>query len=254
MRNIKLTLEYDGTHFNGWQIQNPKDRTVQGEIEKALRKIFKRSRSHPSRLIGSGRTDSGAHALGQVANFKIDASMPAKEMLRALNGNLPDDIVILDAKDVDEKFHAQFDAKQKTYRYVILHRPTRGAAQRNFYWHYPYKLNLGLIKKEIKDLIGQKDFRSFMASDSAEKGKKKDTIRRIYNARITKQKDFLYIDITANGFLYKMVRNIVGTLVDVGTGHRPSGSIRTILKKKNRLYASDTAPAKGLFLLKVVYR
>src|SRR3989338_11342713 len=136
MRNIKITIEYDGTLFNGWQIQNSQNRTVQGEIEKALRKIFKK----PIRVLGSGRTDSGAHAKGQVANFKVDSTMPTAEIVSALNGNLPEDIVILDAKEVAANFHAQFDAKQKTYRYTILNRKPRAGIDRHFCWHYPYKL------------------------------------------------------------------------------------------------------------------
>lgn len=252
MRNIKLTIEYDGTHFNGWQIQDPQDRTVQGEIEKALHKIFSRS-GKPSRLFGSGRTDSGAHAIGQVANFKTQSKMPIREIVNALNGNLPEDIAVLDAEEVSANFHSQFDAKKKTYRYVILHRKVRGAVQKGYYWHYPYRLNLARLKKEAKDLIGKKDFRSYMASDPHEK-KNKDTIRSVYAVKVTKKKDFIWIEITASGFLYKMVRNIVGTLVDVGNGRMPPGSIKVILKKKNRIFASDTAAAKGLFLVDVAYK
>ena len=253
MRNIKITVEYDGTHFKGWQIQNPQDRTVQGELEKALQKIFERSRSDSIRVFGSGRTDSGAHAKGQVANFKIDSTMPTTEIVNALNGNLPEDIVILDAKEVAANFHAQFDAKQKTYRYTILNRKPRAGIDRHFCWHYPYKLNLNLLKKEAKALVGKHDFRSFMASDPHEKIKDKNTVRQIYAVKITKRGEYLWIDITANGFLYKMVRNIVGTLVEVGNSRIPPGSVNAILKKKNRIYASDTAPAKGLCLLKVSY-
>lgn len=252
MRNIKLTVEYDGTNFNGWQIQDPKDRTVQGEIEKALHKIFARS-GKPSRLIGSGRTDSGAHALGQIANFKTTSPMPTREIVNALNGNLPEDIAILDAEEVSENFHSQFDAKKKTYRYVILHRKVRGAVQRGYYWPYPYRLNLARLKKEAKDLIGKKDFRSFMARDPHET-KDKDTVRTIYAVKVLKKKNYIFIEITASGFLYKMVRNIVGTLIDVGNGRLPPESIKAILKKKDRMFASDTAPAKGLFLVDVSYK
>ena len=253
MRNIKITIEYDGTLFNGWQIQNREDRTVQGEIEKALQKIFRRSGSGPIRVFGSGRTDSGAHAKGQVANFKIESLMPATEITNALNGNLPEDIVILKSEEVNLDFNAQFSAKRKTYRYTILNRKSRGVIERNFCWHYPYKLNLSLMKEEAKALIGKKDFRSFMASDPHEKIKDKSTVRQVYEAKVAKKGAFLWIDITANGFLYKMVRNIVGTLVEVGTGRLPPGSVNAILKKKNRIYASDTAPAKGLCLLNVSY-
>lgn len=249
MRNIKITVEYDGTDFQGWQIQDPKDRTVQGEIESALLKIFK----EPIRIFGSGRTDSGAHAKGQVANFKVGSPMPTKEIVNALNGNLPEDIVIIEAKEVAADFHAQFNAKRKTYRYAILNRKPRAVLERRYCWHYPYTLDLSLLRKEAKALVGKKDFRSFMASDPHEKIKEKSAVRQIYAIKITKKNGFLLIDITASGFLYKMVRNIVGTLVEAGTGRLPPGSLITILKNKNRTLASDTAPAKGLCLLEVRY-
>lgn len=246
MRNIKLTIEYDGTDLAGWQTQSQNNRTVQGEIEKALKTIFKKK----IHLIGSGRTDAGVHALGQVANFKTDAKMATEEITRALNGNLPADIVILKAQEISSNFHAQYSAKRKTYRYTILNRRQRPALQKNFCLHIPYKLNLSLMKKAAKDFVGRKDFRSFMASGSESK---KDTTRTIYKISLRKIQDFILIDITANGFLYKMVRNIVGTLLDIGSGKIDKNSVKAILKQKTRLAAGVTAPAKGLSLIKVEY-
>jgi len=251
MRNIKLTIEYDGTNFNGWQIQGQGHRTVQGDIETALQKIFKKK----IRLIGSGRTDSGVHALGQVANFTIASKMPTGEIIKALNGNLAEDVVVLDAKEVPVPFHAQYNAKRKTYRYTILNRKATCAQQRNFCLYFPYKLNLTAMRQEAKSLVGKKDFRSFMASDAKKRLKiaEKDTVRTIYRLDIKKKKDLLLIEIEANGFLYKMVRNIVGTLLDIGTGKLPPGSLKEILSQRNRQFAADTAPAKGLCLIDVKY-
>lgn len=257
-RNIKLTIEYDGTDFNGWQIQNhrrnssnSRKRTVQGEIEKALKKIFKK----PVKLYGSGRTDSGVHALGQVGNFKTTSKMPTDEIIRALNANLPEDIAILNAEDVASDFHAQYSAKSKTYRYTVLNRAGRCAQQRDFCLYFPYKLNLTAMREESKCLIGRKDFRSFTASDPARRkaGKDNNTTRTVKKIAIRKKGDAVTFDIQANGFLYKMVRNIVGTLLDIGTGRLPKGSIKKILAAKNRDSAGNTAKSKGLALLEVCY-
>jgi len=251
MRNIRLTIEYDGTKFKGWQVQAQRNRTVQGEIEKALKKIFNKR----IRLIGSGRTDSGVHALGQVANFKTASQMEASEMLRALNGNLPEDISVLEARDARDDFHSQYGAKRKTYRYTILNRKIRCSQQRYFLFQFQYKLNITKMRSASKALIGKKDFRSFMAADPAQKrsGKSKNTVRTIYKITIKKSGDLITIDIEANGFLYKMVRNIVGTLIEIGSGKRPKEEISDILRKKDRISAGDTSPAKGLCLLNVSY-
>ena len=246
-RNIKLTLEYDGTHFNGWQIQDPKQRTVQGEIEKVLFRIFKKK----CKLIGSGRTDSGVHAQGQVANFKIKSAMTPLKILKAANAWLPPDISVTLVEEAPLKFHAQYSAKGKTYRYSILNRPSRSALARQFSFFYPHPLNLSLIRREAKNLLGKKDFKSFQAADLARS--ERNTIRTIKNLQIKKHKDFIHIDIEADGFLYKMVRNIVGTLLEVACARRPEGSVKKILHKKNRQQAGQTAPALGLCLLEVKY-
>jgi tRNA pseudouridine38-40 synthase len=250
MRNIKLTIEYNGTNLSGWQYQ-PDKRTVQGEIQSALKIIFK----NDIHLNGSGRTDAGVHAAGQVANFKIDSAMKPAEIVRALNGNIKDDISIICAEDVPENFHSRYSAKQKTYRYTILNRASRPALEKDYVLHVPYKINLTAMKNEIPALLGKHDFLSFTASDPSQRGKltNKDTTRTIYDLRIQKKAQLITIEVTANGFLYKMVRNIVGTLLDVGTGNIPSGAIKKILKAKSRLFARATAPAKGLMLLNVVY-
>ena len=251
MHNIKLTIEYDGTNFNGWQIQKQNNRTVQGEIERALKLIFKKR----IKLTGSGRTDSGVHAFGQVANFKTDSRLTEIEIQKALNANLPEDITILKSEDVPLTFHAQYSAKRKTYCYCILNRPFRCAQQRNYYLHVPYKINLQRMREEAKALVGRKDFRAFMATDAAQRNtiKEKNTVRTVYHLEIRKKENFLYIEIEANGFLYKMVRNIVGTLLEISTKNLPKGSMRKILQTKTRNSAGHTAPARGLCLIDVTY-
>ncbi|MBI5416052.1 MAG: tRNA pseudouridine(38-40) synthase TruA [Candidatus Omnitrophica bacterium] len=247
-RNIKLTLEYDGTGFNGWQIQARHQRTVAGEIEKALKKIFRKN----IRLIGSGRTDSGVHALGQAANFKTTSPMKPDQMRRALNANLPDDIAVLKVEEVLAGFHAQYSVRSKTYRYTILNRDVRGPLQRRYCLVYPYPLNLRRMKEEAKALVGRHDFRSFQAANPS-RDEKATTVRTVRRVGITKKGDFIHIDIEADGFLYKMVRNIVGTLLEVGQGRLPKGSIRSILAQKDRALAGDTARPQGLTLVKVEY-
>ena len=247
-RNIKLTIEYDGTDFEGWQIQKKGHRTVQGEIEKALRQIFKKS----TRLIGAGRTDSGVHAFGQVAHFKVHSKMELAEIQRALNANLPGDIVVRQIAAVPLNFHAQYKVKTKTYRYTILNRWEPSAQLRNFCWHVPRPVNVALLRREAKELIGRKNFRSFMAADPAFT-QDKNTVRTVQSLTIRKKADFIYIDITGDGFLYKMVRTITGTLVQIGQGRLPPGSIKNILRKKDRRFAGYTAKPQGLCLLEIKY-
>jgi len=248
-RNIKLTIEYDGTAFNGWQVQPNNQRTVQGIIEKAVQKIFNKK----IRVIGSGRTDSGVHALGQVANFKVKSDLPLIKIRGALNANLPVDVVILKVEEVPLDFHARYSVKAKTYRYTVLYRKTRCARQRHFCLLYPYPLNLSHMRQEAKILVGRHDFKSFQAVDAAKPKRGENTVRTIKRLEIKKKGDYIYIDIEANGFLYKMVRNIVGTLLEIGTRKLPKGSMKNILSKKDRTAAGPTAKSHGLALVEVKY-
>jgi tRNA pseudouridine38-40 synthase len=251
MPHFKLTLEYDGTKFCGWQIQQKNVRTVQGELKHALDIICK----EPITVIGAGRTDSGVHALGQVAHFKTHTSISPKILLRALNANLPDDVAVLKVQCAKTNFHAQYCAKSKIYRYTILNQQTRRVKRRGFYHQVHHKLNDRLMKSEAKVLIGRHDFRAFVASDPQlkKKNKIKNTIRNIKNISIKKSHEFLHINIEANGFLYKMVRNIVGTLIQIGLGKISKGELKKSLRSKCRKNAGPTAPAQGLCLLKVKY-
>ncbi len=251
MRNIKLTIEYDGSQFNGWQIQESSQRTVQGEVEKILQRIFK-TKIH---LHGSGRTDSGVHALGQVAHFKVDTAKTVSEIQSAINANLPRDIAIIDAQEMNEDFHAQFSAQEKTYRYTILNRAIRSPQYRNSTFYVPYSLNLAQMRKAAKILIGKKDFQIFTSLESARirSGKSRGTIRTIKKLKITKRGELIFLDITADGFLYRMVRNITGALLEVGQGRLPLTDLKRALTHTIKLNAFKAAPAWGLTLWEVKY-
>ncbi len=246
MKTFKLTIEYDGSDFNGWQIQAKGERTVQGEIEAVLLKIYKK---HVV-LIGAGRTDSGVHARGQVAHFRVDTDMPVWEIQAALNHNLPSDIVISRVEAVDKDFHAQFSAKAKVYSYSILNRRYPTALERKRCYYCPRKLNLSLMKREAGSFVGKKDFKSFANRD---RSRTCDAIRTIKRLDIRRKGDMISVTVEAEGFLYKMVRNIVGTLLEVGSGRFPPGSVRAMLKERDRKAAGLAAPAQGLCLEEVKY-
>jgi tRNA pseudouridine38-40 synthase len=247
LKTFKLTLEYDGTRFNGWQIQANDQRTVQGELEAVLSKIFKVDRMV---VIGSGRTDSGVHARGQVAHFRVVTDMPADEIMRALNYNLPRDIVVVKSEEVPRKFHAQRSAKSKVYSYTVLNRTYASALERHRCLFFPRKLNMKLMRQEAKALVGRKDFRSFANID---RSRTCGAVRTIKSLEIRKRGDIIRFTIESNGFLYKMVRNIVGTLLEVGSGRFPSGSIVKMIKSKDRRAAGLAAAPQGLCLEEVKY-
>lgn len=255
MRNIALVIEYDGTDYCGWQIQKfrrvslkkeaPHKKTVQETIEKVLKKILE----EPVRLIASGRTDSGVHAWGQVANFKTKSKISLLKLKGALNGNLPRDIRIKSTLEKDLDFHSRFQAKSKSYRYRILNKKVPSVFTRNYFHFIPYSLDWKAMRREARVLVGSHDFSSFQA-----KGKKEvNPFRRIDTLKIFRKNGEISIEIKANGFLYNMVRNIVGTLIEVGRGRLKKGAVKEILEKKNRKFAGATAPAKGLCLMKVNY-
>ena len=251
MRNIKIEIEYDGTNYKGWQIQRkpdgiPTQKTIQGVIERVLSGILQED----MRVTGSGRTDSGVHAVGQIANFKTKSKMPMAVMQRALNALLPKDIVIVDIEEAKPDFNSRFDALSKTYRYQILNRNYATAFDRLYQCHVPYKLDYRLMAREGRVLIGRKDFKSFQASDK----KERNSVRNIKRLSVRKDGSIINIDIEANGFLYNMVRNIVGTLIEIGRGKLSPGSMKSILREKDRTKAGPTAPAKGLSLMRVRYR
>jgi len=246
LSNIKLTIAYDGTRYAGWQIQK-NAKTVREEIEKALKKILKEK----IRVTASGRTDSGVHARQQVANFKTKKDFPLARLEAALNSNLPRDISVINIKRAASRFHSQYDAKSKLYRYTILSGRIEDPFLRNYYYKVPYNLDTALMRKEARALRGRHDFKSFQAKSAL--SRIKNTVRTIKRISIKRDNSFIYIEIEASGFLHNMVRNIAGTLIEIGRGYLPKGSMRKILRSKDRRKAGPTAPAKGLTLLRVKY-
>ena len=245
MKTYKLIMEYDGTAYHGWQIQAG-DVTLQETIEKALSQMTK----EPVRVEGSGRTDAGVHALGQVASFKTESRIPAEGFLAGLNSLLPDDIVILDCEKVSDDFHARFSAKTKTYQYRIYNQQIPLAVGRQYAWHIRKPLNIDAMNQAAGHIIGTHDFKSFEGTGSP----KAHTVRTVVHAIVEKTSEgFVLFEITADGFLRYMVRNLVGTLVDVGMGKTTPDEFKQILKAKNRDRAGATAPARGLFLVAVGY-
>jgi len=244
-KNFKITIEYDGTLYHGWQRQK-NERTVQGEIEKALftmtgKKIF---------LTASGRTDAGVHAFGQVANFHCDTDLSPQTFQNGLNSLTQDDIVILSCAVVDKKFHSRFDVKSKTYYYKLLNRNLPAAINRQYSWFIKKKLDLDTMRRAISHIIGSHDFKAFEGTGSP----RSHTTRCIMKADIVQQKNgLIVIEIEADGFLRFMVRNIVGTVVDVGLEKITADEFKMILLSKDRSKAGATAPPNGLFLMQVKY-
>lgn len=246
-RNIKIILEYDGTNYHGWQSQAGSGRpTVQETVERAIREL-----SHEEvDLYSSGRTDAGVHAFGHVANFTTTMTMPPEAWSPALNHHLPSDIRVLRSEEVVSDFHARYSASGKTYRYVILNRHAPSALYRDRAWHVPKKLNLPAMRRAAKYLVGTHDFSAFRASTC---GAKKP-VRTLKSLVIEKQDDFVEIMLEADAFLQYMARNIAGSLVEVGLGRLRSRTIKDILLSRDRTRAGRTAPAQGLYLVRVTYR
>ncbi|MBQ3408735.1 MAG: tRNA pseudouridine(38-40) synthase TruA [Clostridia bacterium] len=247
MRNIRLTIEYDGKDFNGWQKQ-PNKLNIQGEIERAIAEL---TGDENVDLIASGRTDAGVHALGQVANFKTEnLSIPIEKFALAINTKLKKSIRVIKAEEVDERFHSRYTCKKKTYRFVINNNECESAIYRNLEYHMPVKLDIKKMQEAIRYFEGEHDFKAFKASGTSSKS----SVRTIYKAEVRPAENGrIYIELTGNGFLYNMVRIIAGTLVDVGMGKTPVEDIPSIIADGDRMRAGRTLPPNGLFLLKVNY-
>ncbi len=244
MRNIKITIEYDGKDFNGWQKQ-PNKLNIQGEIERAIEIVT----GEKVDLIGSGRTDAGVNALNQVANFKIENNIPIEKIPYALNSQLKKSIRIKKAEEVDERFHSRYHCKKKTYQYTINNSEQGTAIYRYMQYHYQYKLDENKMNEAVKYLIGEHDFKSFKASG----GSGKTTVRVIYDASVKRDGDLIYITLTGNGFLYNMIRIIAGTLIEIGEEKYEPSKMKEILDAKDRSLAGKTLPANGLCLMNVIY-
>lgn len=247
MRNIKLTIHYDGTGYHGWQVQSNAD-TIQGRVLSALATMLK---NDAITCTGASRTDAGVHAIGQIANFQIPAenTISCAAFQRGLNSLTPEDIFITRVQEVAPDFHARFDARAKTYCYQILNAPTGSIYDYRFSWHIRQPLQLDAMRTASRHLVGCHDFASFQASScSAE-----TSIRTVFGIHIFRKKAMIRCFINANAYLHRMVRNIVGTLVDVGMKKRMPEEVGEILRAKDRRLAGVTAPARGLFLKKVHY-
>jgi tRNA pseudouridine38-40 synthase len=245
MRNIKLTIEFNGTNYHGWQIQKDEN-TVQQILRDALCKILNR----PITLHGSGRTDAGVHALGQVANFLTDATMDLGSLRLAVNSIIPKDIVVKQAEEAGLTFHARYSAKSRTYWYLVWNSSVRSAFYERFSWHIVHSLNVPSMREAAQCLIGTHDFLSFQGADK-ENGHAVREVKSFY-FRETRQ-NLIIFSISANAFVKHMVRNIIGTLADVGKGKMSVEEFKTVLEKRDRTLAGITAPAQGLFLKSVHY-
>lgn len=244
MRNIKLTIEYDGTNYLGWQKQK-NGATIQGTLEEAIKLLTKEE----IELVGSSRTDTGVHAKAFIANFKTNSTIPADKFREAINHKLPEDIVIIKSEEVDINFHSRYDAKGKTYSYSIINRDIYPAIGRNYLYHVKKKLNINSMKEACKYFIGTYDFSAFKSSGSSVK----TSIRTIKDLHIDEKNEIIKIYVTGDGFLYNMVRIIVGTLLMVGNNKIKPEEITNIIESKDRQKAGICVPAKGLTLEKVYY-
>ena len=242
--NIKLIIEYDGTNYHGWQVQ-AKGKTVQGILERALFTFF----GNPIRLSGSGRTDAGVHALGQGANFSCDQEPDLHRLQRGLNALTPNDITVKAVEIVPDSFDARRGGRSRVYEYRILNRPSPSPFFLKYAWHVHDALDVEAMQEAIRCLVGEHDFSSFQAAgcDAVH------PVRTVYRVSVDGRDELLVLTIEATAFLRHMVRNIVGTLVEVGRAERSPKSFSELLESRDRTRAGPTAPAHGLFLMEVKY-
>lgn len=245
MKNYKITIQYDGTRYKGWQVQKSTDMTIQGKIQSVLSEMT----GQEIEVIGSGRTDAGVHAYGQVANFHVPEHFKAQEILEYLNQYLPMDIAVLDIEEVDERFHARFHATSKTYIYRIHTSTIPNVFERKYMYTYTESLNVEQMKKAANFMIGTHDFAAFCGN----KKMKKSTVRTVSSIDIVEKESEIEICYTGDGFLQQMIRIMTGTLIEVGNGTKNPEDILSILLCKVRENAGYTVPAEGLSLKRVLY-
>lgn len=243
-RNIKLVIAYDGSPYHGWQKQ-PNADTIQQQLESAIERLCGRF----IETTGASRTDAGVSALAQTVNFRIDSPIPTDNFPKAITDLLPAEIAVVSAEEVPDDFNAISAAKSKQYRYTICTGQTPPVLQIKHCWHYPYDLNLDNMDKAAKLLIGTKDFKSFASAGDT----RTSSTRTITGCSVTGDNDWIYIDVEGSGFLYNMVRNITGTLIEIGRGRWTPDYIEDILIAKDRTAAGPLAPAAGLCLMKIDY-
>jgi tRNA pseudouridine38-40 synthase len=244
VRNIKLTITYDGSGYSGWQTQRGK-RTIQEELNNAIGNLT----GHKVTVHGASRTDARVSALGQVGLVQIDSPIPAKNLAKAINDRLPPDIAVTEAVEVPNGFDVIGDAKSKLYRYTIFTGPVRPVLDTRRCWHLPHPLDIAAMSRAATMLVGRKDFKSFAAA----KDRRESSVRTILRCEVTRDGNWVHVDVEGDGFLYYMVRNIVGTLVEVGVGRWKPERIGEILEARDRTAAGPTAPAEGLCLMWIRY-
>lgn len=244
MRNIKLTIQYDGTKYHGWQSQENAV-TVQDVLENAVMQITGKR----PKIIGCSRTDTGVHAKRFVCNFRSETNIPERKLPLAINTKLPEDVVCIGAEDVEMDFHSRYQAKKKTYTYYIQNSQFPDVFKLNYAWHFPYSLDIDEMKKAAEAFLGEHDFIGFAASGFTVK----TTVRTIYSINVEKVEDLIKITVTGNGFLYNMVRIMAGTLAFCGCGKLKASDMADIIASCDRKRAGITAPAQGLYLTEVYY-
>jgi tRNA pseudouridine38-40 synthase len=242
--NIKVVLEYDGSAFAGWQLQ-PHRRTVEAEVRRALSRL---PGAEP-RLQAAGRTDAGAHALGQVAGFRFSGGVPVSRLAAALNAWLPEDVSVLSAEEMPDGFHPRFSARWRRYRYRYLDRSARAAVGRQYCWQVPRRLDVELMSEGARHLVGRHDWTSFCSA--AEPAGER--VRELREANVARNGRYVELELVAEGFLRGLARGIAGALAEVGSGRRPPGWVAELLAARNRHQSPRTAPARGLTLMEVIY-
>jgi tRNA pseudouridine38-40 synthase len=240
-----MVLAYDGTRYQGWQRQGNTENTIQGRLEQTLGRILEQE----VEVSGSGRTDAGAHARGQVASFHAETEMPAEELLKSLRRYLPDDLGVLSLTDAAPRFHARLNAREKTYVYRVWNSEEPNVFERRYVFVLPETLDLGRMRAAAADAAGTHDFMAFCSN----KHMKKSTVRTISSLEIVRLGDEVRFTFTGDGFLYNMVRILTGTLLEIGEGKRDPGCIPAVLASRSRENAGETAPARGLCLMEVRY-
>ena len=245
MKNYKITIQYDGTRYKGWQVQKSTDMTIQGKIQNILKEMT----GQEIEVIGSGRTDAGVHAYGQVANFHVPDEFCAEQIFAYLNHYLPMDIAVTAIEEVDERFHARYHAVEKTYVYRIHTSLIPNVFERKYMYTYTETLDINVMREAAKYLIGQHDFMAFCGN----KKMKKSTVRTIFSIDFVEKENEIEISYTGDGFLQQMIRILTGTLIEVGNGTKTPSDIQRILDSRDRQYAGYTVPAEGLSLKRVKY-
>jgi tRNA pseudouridine38-40 synthase len=244
IRRIKLAIQYDGSRYSGWQIQ-PGKRTIQGELVEALSNLV----GVRTYVHGASRTDAGVSALGQVGLFEIDSPIPTENFAGAINDRLPPEIVVTSAEEAPEGFDLLGGVKSKLYRYTIYTGRYRPVLRLNQCWHIPKKIDAGMMNQAAQLLVGTKDFKSFASAAD----RRESSIRTIFRCDVTPEDKWIYVNVEGDGFLYNMVRNIVGTLVDISLGRWKPGKMNEILEAVSRTAAGPLAPAQGLCLMWIKY-